>query len=181
MRGLPFIVLVACTSPAARPLPPAPVAVIPTDASVDAVPDAAPRTAPPPLVPEPRGTIVVTTTDECGMMLDSVYFPERSAMPKPEQMFVVDQTADMFLCLQKQGQTLLIEVSGHADAREPDGVTLSDSRAQVILGALVKRGVPAAWLRPQGYGATQPRDRKRTEWARSVNRRVEFLILKRGP
>jgi outer membrane protein OmpA-like peptidoglycan-associated protein len=184
MRGLMLIVLVACSSPAARPSPAGPPpghAVTAADASVDAVPDAAPRAEPPSLVPEPRGTIVVTTTDECGMMLDSVYFPEGSAIPAPQQTLVIDQTADMFRCLQKEGQTLLVEVGGHADARERDAVTLSGSRAAVIVGALVKRGVPAAWLAPQGYGATRPRDRKRTEWARSVNRRVEFLILRRGP
>jgi outer membrane protein OmpA-like peptidoglycan-associated protein len=176
MRRALLLLVAACSSPAPR----SPLASTPSDAAPsppDAAPDAR-RTEPPPLVPEPRGTVTVTTSDECGMMFDSIYFPPGSAMPATHQLPVLDATAAMLVCMKKQGLVLEIEVQGHADDREPDALTLSDSRASVVRSELVRRGVDPTWLRPQGYGPTQPRDKRTTREARARNRRVEFLVLR---
>lgn len=112
------------------------------------------------------------------MMFDSIYFPSGSAMPATHQVPVLDGTAAMLVCMKKRGLVLEIEVQGHADDREPDALTLSDSRASVVKSELVKRGVDPAWLKPQGYAAIQPRDKRKTPDARAKNRRVDFLVLR---
>jgi outer membrane protein OmpA-like peptidoglycan-associated protein len=178
MRRALLLLVAACSAPSPR----APLASTPTAAAASP-PDAAPdapmaRAEPPPIVPEPRGVVTVTTSDECGMMFDSIYFPMGSAMPAPHQAAVLDSTAAMLVCLKKQGIVLEIEVSGHTDDREPDALTLSDSRASVVKSELIKRGVDGAWLKPQGYGPTQPRDQRKTAEARARNRRVEFLVVR---
>ncbi len=155
---------------------------IPVDAAPADAPD--PVDAPaltelPPLVPRARAQVVVTTSDECGLVLETIYFPAGSAMPSPASAPIIDHTAAFLLCLRKQGTKLVLEVGGHADDREPDALTLTDSRASVIKNELVKRGVPAEALLPQGYGASQPRDQGKTAEARARNRRVEFLVLRR--
>jgi len=42
------------------------------------------------------------------------------------------------------------------------------------------KGVEAKRLTAQGYGETQPLDRRRNEAAWAKNRRVAFLIIKRA-
>jgi len=169
-----LLLLVACSSSAPRPQPIAATG----DAAIEPDAPAAAIAPPPPLVPAPRGRVVVTSSDECGMIFDSIYFPFGSAMPATHQAVVLDSTAAMLVCLKKQGLVLEIEVQGHTDDREPDALTLSDSRASVIRNALVQRGVDPTWLKPQGYAATRPRDRRTTDSARAKNRRVEFLVLR---
>jgi OmpA-OmpF porin, OOP family len=137
----------------------------------------------PPLAvePPPRVRVTATTSDECGFILDSIYFPEGSATPATHQTPVIDQIATMFVCTRRNGEVLQVEVSGHADPREPDPVRLSDARAAAIVAALVKRGVAADTLTAQGYGALEPRDSRKTDDARARNRRVDFLIVGRRP
>ncbi len=112
------------------------------------------------------------------MMFDAIYFPAGSAMPAPHQAVALDSTAAMLVCMKQHGIVLQLEVSGHTDDREPEALTLSDSRASVVKAELVKRGVDSTWLAPQGYAATQPRDKRTTPDARARNRRVEFLVLR---
>ena len=77
---------------------------------------------------------------------------------------------------------LLIEVQGHTDEQGDDAynLDLSDRRAKAVVTYLVDHGVAAG---PpdvvQGYGETQPKDPRHTAAAWALNRRVEFVILKR--
>jgi outer membrane protein OmpA-like peptidoglycan-associated protein len=179
MRRALLLLAAACSSAPAHS--PAPLASTPSDAAPsppDAPDTSLARAEPPPLVPEPRGVVTVTTSDECGMMFDSIYFPSGSAMPEAHQVPVLDGTAAMLVCMNKHGLVLELEVQGHADDREPDALTLSDSRASVVKSELVKRGVDPTWLKPQGYAAIQPRDKRKTAEARARNRRVDFLVLR---
>ena len=57
---------------------------------------------------------------------------------------------------------------------------LSDERAKAVVAYLVEKGITADRLEGQGYGETQPIDRRSNENAWAKNRRVEFLILKRN-
>lgn len=182
-RTLILVTIAACSSPAPpTPAKPATPPAIPVDAATDAPATDAPRITAddlPPLVPEPRGRVVVTTSDPCGLVLDQVFFPFGSAMPGPSSSAVLDANAAFLVCLEKEGDQLVLEVSGHTDDREPDALTLSESRASVIRNELIRRGVNPAWLTTQGYGPAQPIDRAKTERARAKNRRVELLVLKR--
>ncbi len=84
----------------------------------------------------------------------------------------------------------LIEVQGHTDERGDDAynLELSDRRAAAVVAYLTTHGtkaeptrpVPAHRLTSQGYGETQPVDRRHDEAAWALNRRVAFIILKRA-
>jgi outer membrane protein OmpA-like peptidoglycan-associated protein len=76
----------------------------------------------------------------------------------------------------------LIEIQGHTDNRGNDAynLDLSDRRAAAVKQYLVDKGIDENRLTSQGYGETQPIDKKNNEKAYAKNRRVEFLILKRG-
>ena len=70
---------------------------------------------------------------------------------------------------------------GHTDERGDDAynLDLSDRRAAAVVKYLVDNGVEAKRLTSQGYGETQPVDKRQNEAAWAKNRRVEFHILKR--
>ena len=76
----------------------------------------------------------------------------------------------------------LIEVGGHTDDRGDDAynLDLSERRAAAVVTYLTAKGVEASRLESQGYGETRPIVEGHTERAWATNRRVEFLILKRG-
>jgi outer membrane protein OmpA-like peptidoglycan-associated protein len=161
MRGA-LLVLVACSAPPVQHREPTPV--IPADA---AAPDAE------------RGRVIVTTSDECGFILDIVYFPRDQVQPEKHQAQVIKAAADMFNCFDKTGQRSFWEVQGHADSLEANAQDLSEVRAAYVRDALLLYGVDTTALRTKGYGATQPLDRGNTEAARAKNRRVMFINL--GP
>jgi outer membrane protein OmpA-like peptidoglycan-associated protein len=56
---------------------------------------------------------------------------------------------------------------------------LSDRRAKAVVAYLVSKGVDEKRVSSQGYGETQPIDKRHTAEAWAKNRRVQFVILKR--
>ncbi|MBP6629444.1 MAG: OmpA family protein, partial [Kofleriaceae bacterium] len=70
----------------------------------------------------------------------------------------------------------------HTDERGNDAynLDLSDRRAKSVKDYLIGKGIEDSRLTSQGYGETQPLDRRSNEQAWAKNRRVAFLILKRG-
>ena len=75
----------------------------------------------------------------------------------------------------------LIEVQGHTDERGDDAynLDLSERRAKAVVAYLIAHGIAAERLMSLGYGETQPVDRRHSEAAWQVNRRVNFLLRKR--
>ena len=69
-----------------------------------------------------------------------------------------------------------------ADERGDDAynLDLSDRRAKAVMKYLLDKGVEEKRMTAQGYGETQPLDRRHIEAAWAKNRRVAFLILKRA-
>jgi outer membrane protein OmpA-like peptidoglycan-associated protein/WD40 repeat protein len=76
--------------------------------------------------------------------------------------------------------TITIEIGGHTDnlGDEADNFVLSQQRADVVKGLLVKAGISADRIVTKGYGASRPVTSNKTEDGKAKNRRVEFLILK---
>jgi len=73
-------------------------------------------------------------------------------------------------------------IDGYADRRGPDGFNywLSHQRGERVTKALVDMGFPAEKLRIRAFGHRQLRVPGDTEEADRQNRRVEFIIVKKG-
>ncbi len=124
-----------------------------------------------------RGRVVVTDTKI--EILDKVYFEYNKAVIKSESFPILDAVA---ATLEGNPDIQLVEVQGHTDERGNDAynLDLSDKRAKAVVKYLVDKGIGSDRLQGQGYGETQPIERKSNEAAWAKNRRVEFLILKRS-
>ena len=73
-----------------------------------------------------------------------------------------------------------IEVKGHTDnvGTEEFNMKLSHKRAQAVVDYLIGRGVDKDKLSYSYYGMSKPLTTNDTEEGRTMNRRVEFEILK---
>ncbi|HEX3766421.1 MAG TPA: OmpA family protein [Kofleriaceae bacterium] len=123
-----------------------------------------------------RGRVVVTDTSI--EILDVIYFEYDKAVILPKSFPILDAVA---ATLQGNPSIQLVEIQGHTDERGDDAynLDLSDRRAKAVMKYLVDKGVDAKRLTAQGYGETQPLDRRHNEAAWAKNRRVAFLIIKR--
>jgi len=124
-----------------------------------------------------RGRVVVTDTSI--EILDVIYFEYNKDIIKPASYPILDAVA---ATMQGNPSIQLIEIQGHTDERGDDAynLDLSDRRAKSVMKYLVDKGVDPKRLTAQGYGETQPLDRRHNEAAWAKNRRVAFLILKRA-
>ncbi len=124
-----------------------------------------------------RGRVVVTDTKI--EILDKVYFEYNKAVIKPESYPILDAVA---ATLEGNPDILLVEIQGHTDERGSDSynLDLSDRRAAAVRKYLIDKGIDPGRLQSQGYGESQPVDRRHNEEAWAKNRRSEFLILKRA-
>jgi outer membrane protein OmpA-like peptidoglycan-associated protein len=73
-----------------------------------------------------------------------------------------------------------IELAGHTDNQGSSrlNVKLSRERVEVVKQYLVDRGVEEKRIEGKGYGGSKPIASNKSEETRSLNRRVEFTILK---
>jgi OOP family OmpA-OmpF porin len=124
-----------------------------------------------------RGRVVVTDTSI--EILDVIYFEYDKAVIKSVSYPILDAVA---ATMQGNPSIQLIEIQGHTDERGDDAynLDLSDRRAKAVQKYLTDKGVDEKRLTAQGYGETQPLDRRHNEAAWAKNRRVAFLILKRA-
>jgi outer membrane protein OmpA-like peptidoglycan-associated protein len=85
---------------------------------------------------------------------------------------------DRVAAIAKPFDGVSIEVQGHTDATGDPArnLSLSQTRAEVVVAALVARGVPAAQLVAKGYGETVPKVPNDSATNRATNRRVEFAV-----
>ena len=123
-----------------------------------------------------RGRVVVT--DTAIEILDMVYFEYNKAVIKKESYPILDAVA---ATLEGNPGIQLVEIQGHTDERGNDAynLDLSDRRAKSVREYMEGKGIDPNRLTSQGYGESQPVDRRHNETAWSKNRRVAFLILKR--
>ena len=88
---------------------------------------------------------------------------------------------DRVVKLLKENPTIEIEVAGHTDdiGSHEDNMKLSEERAKSVELYFEKHGIDKKRLSFKGYGETQPLVPNDSPENRAINRRVEFIILKK--
>ena len=120
----------------------------------------------------------VRVTEGAIVILQQVEFDTARATIRPVSNKLLDTVAGV---LREHAEIVKVEVGGHTDNRGPSeqNTLLSQQRADAVVAALVRRGIPAARLTSRGYGPTRPIMANLTTVGRQKNRRVEFQILER--
>ncbi len=123
---------------------------------------------------------LLPTPDECLARMQAVQaeakiaFEPGSATIHPDTLHLIDKLAGaMTDC-----EDVPIEVGGHTDSqgRTSMNLTLSQTRAEAVIGALLARRVLTGSLVARGYGESQPIAENDTETGREANRRIEFRL-----
>ena len=107
--------------------------------------------------------------------LDKIYFDQSKYDLRPESR---DQLEKLYRTL-RANPNLKIEIAGHTDnvGNARLNQYLSENRAKVIYTYLLRKDIASTRLRHRGYGSTKPVGPNDTEDHKSLNRRVEFVVL----
>ncbi len=122
-----------------------------------------------------QGKQLVIVHDDNLEIKDKIYFNTNKATIQKKSNPLLDQLAQTIL---SNPAITKISVEGHTDdtGKYEKNLVLSNDRAQAVVDALIKRGVPAERLSAKGWGSDKPLDNSKTKAARALNRRVEFII-----
>jgi outer membrane protein OmpA-like peptidoglycan-associated protein len=110
----------------------------------------------------------------------NVYFDfDKSALKKES-----DEALEAILSLMKGFPNMEIELRGHTDnlngTKDPEyNVKLSQKRADAVKASLVKKGIKENRIKSKGFGETVPVADNATDEGRAMNRRTEFVVLKK--
>lgn len=108
-----------------------------------------------------------------------ILFDPSSSRITSESETVIDRLAEVLAeCTEVE-----IEIAGYTDSqgREEMNLSLSQSRADAVLNALLARRVYTGNFTARGYGEANPIADNDTEAGREANRRIEFTLLKDSP
>jgi len=127
----------------------------------------------------PRGTIV----DESGcplpgqmlLSLTGVNFAFDKAVLTAEAQQILEEAVTV---LKNSDAVVEVRVEGHTDSvgSEQYNQTLSQKRAEAVVGYLVSRGINSSNLIAIGMGENFPVANNSTDAGRAANRRVEFVV-----
>ncbi|MCK5688682.1 OmpA family protein [Myxococcota bacterium] len=107
---------------------------------------------------------------------ETVLFETGSAIIKDESKLLLNEVALQILA---HPEISLLRIEGHTDshgAEEPN-LYLSQDRADAVRTYLIERGIQSERIKAVGYGETMPIASNDTVRGRTMNRRVEFVIL----
>jgi OOP family OmpA-OmpF porin len=115
-------------------------------------------------------------TDQRIELRRPIHFAGRARLA-PESNPVLDELARAL----RENPSLRIRVEGHTDSegRARANLRLSRSRAAAVRRALIRRGIDRRRVVSQGYGEERPLAENSTPEGRSLNRRVEIVIIGR--
>lgn len=111
------------------------------------------------------------------VVLRNVFFETGSHELLTESIVELQKLID-FLNLNK---TVGIEIEGHTDnvGTELMNLKLSESRAKEVYDFLVNKGIDRNRMQFKGYGFSKPVSSNETAEGRTLNRRTEFVIIKK--
>jgi chemotaxis protein MotB len=128
---------------------------------------------------------IQTRIDERGLVIrvltDKVLFASGQAVLEPQATPLL---GDIGRILATNDMTNPIRVEGNTDnvpistAAYPSNWELSTARAAAVLEVLIKSGLPQKRLSLAGYGEQNPVASNRTARGRSLNRRVDVVVLR---
>jgi chemotaxis protein MotB len=128
-----------------------------------------------------------TSIDERGLVLqlltDEVLFDSGQAVLKDKSLPLLGKIAQL---LDRGGIKNPVRVEGNTDNQPIRGAyfhsnwQLSAARADAVLEFLLGKGVPPSRLSLAGYGDQRPIATNATAEGRSLNRRVELVVLRRA-
>jgi outer membrane protein OmpA-like peptidoglycan-associated protein len=108
--------------------------------------------------------------------LNNIFFDFGKATLQPESGPELRRVIEFM----RTNKGMRIEVDGHTDdvGADATNLQLSKERAAAVCRFLIENGVEATRLLSEGFGETRPITGNDSEEGRSLNRRVEFKILK---
>jgi len=111
------------------------------------------------------------------VILRNIFFTTGSFDLLPESKVELQKLIE-FLNLNK---TVFIEIEGHTDniGNEDMNQKLSESRAKEVYKYLINKGIDTNRMKYKGYGLSQPVSSNETPEGRALNRRTEFMIIKK--
>jgi len=118
---------------------------------------------------------------DTGMIrLENVQFETGKANLKPAALPILDAMGDLLT----KWPALKIEIGGHTDAKgsAKTNAKLSQARADTVRAYVLRRfpSLDPSQYVAKGYGSSRPIASNDTEAGRTLNRRVEFVVLNRG-
>lgn len=121
----------------------------------------------------------VRVTSRAIRITDKIYFDTNAATIMDTSFRLLNAVAET---LQGHPEVTQLRVEGHTDSRSSDtyNMKLSQSRAEAVRDYLMAQGVSGDRLAAVGRGEREPLDARETPDAWDLNRRVEFIIVKRA-
>jgi outer membrane protein OmpA-like peptidoglycan-associated protein len=117
-----------------------------------------------------------TKKKDISIRINNIFFETNKSDLKPESFPELNRLAGII-----QGiPGMVVEISGHSDnvGNSRHNRELSLKRAQSVVNYLIEKGCDPISITAKGYGDSKPIAANSTEKGRSINRRVEFKILK---
>jgi outer membrane protein OmpA-like peptidoglycan-associated protein len=111
------------------------------------------------------------------IVLQNIFFEYNKTALLPTSFAELDKV----VAFMKESGVQLIEISGHTDSDGSDkyNTTLSQGRAKSVVDYLISQGIEPQRLRAIGYGKSKPIETNQSPVGKGVNRRVEFLLVKK--
>lgn len=112
-----------------------------------------------------------------GVILRNVFFNTGSHELLTESIVELEKLIEFL----KQNPTLVIEIEGHTDnvGSQQMNQKLSEARAEEVYNYLISKGINRTRMKFKGYGFEKPIATNDTSDGRSLNRRTEFVIIKK--
>jgi len=109
--------------------------------------------------------------------LNNVLFEVGTTKLLKESFIELDEVVDFL----KRNPKVRIELQGHTDNQGSalNDLELSQQRVDKIKNYLVSQGIRSNRVSGKGFGNTRPIASNNTEEERKLNRRVEFVIVKK--